>query len=556
MLAITLLALVVANPAHAGTVSRSGTTLVFTSGPGQNETLQVRQTAATVITFDDIVLPITTTAAPNCTLTVGGNITCTGVTWTKVVVDLRDGNDTMTGQAPNAILQVPAEVDGGAGQDQIVGGNVDDILDVGAGGGSANGMLGNDTLRASADGTTFLSGQDGNDTLDATATSATASISASGNAGNDTLRGGAANGTYNGQDGTDTLTGGVGSETLDGGLGADTINGGAGDDLVEGGSTQTANAVSSDGPDTLAGGPGNDALGYRSRSVAVTVDLTQTTNGETGENDVTALDFEAALGGSGNDTLFGNAGRNVLEGRFGNDTIDGRAGTDQLYGQGDADVINGSSDREADLIHCGSTVTTTPAGTDNDVANLDDLDILELLADCETVNRTDPPAPQTPPRLGNAQSNVLRGGPLADLLQGNAGNDTLRGLGGNDLLRGGIGNDLLFGGAGNDDLDGDSGADQLFGDAGNDTLDGGPGRDLLRGGAGTDTLVGGRGVDNLDGGPGKDYLFGNDGARLDVITCTRVNLRNRFQRLQRDVVVASRGDVIVNRAWCARVTFA
>jgi hypothetical protein len=43
-----------------------------------------------------------------------------------------------------------------------------------------------------------------------------------------------------------------------------------------------------------------------------------------------------------------------------------------------------------------------------------------------------------------------------------------------------------------------------------------------------------------------------DGAR-DVVVCTKVNLASCFQRLQRDIVIADRVDVIRNRRWCASV---
>ncbi len=543
----------IAAPAQAGVVARSGSILIFTANANQADDLHVRQVSPTVIVFDDIALPITTTAAPNCTTTIGQNITCSGVAWTRVEVDAGDRNDKVTGQSVNAILQVPLLADGGSGADNLIGGNVDDVLDVGPDGGDASGNLGNDTLRAGSNGSTGLFGGLGDDTLDGTRLNAASSISMIGNDGADMLRGGVANGFLAGDDGPDQLIGGAGSESLDGGAGADTVRGGDGDDSVDGGSTRAGAVRSSDGVDTLSGGPGADALDYRDRTVAITIDLASTTNGETGENDATALDFEAALGGDGADTMFGNSSQNMLRGNDGADTLDGRGATDQLYSGNDGDTINAAADLEADVIHCGASAT--PPGTDTDTANLDHLDILELLADCETVNRADPPAPDTPPVTGNARPNLLTGTGRADLITGLAGNDTLRGLAGNDLLRGGLGNDRLFGGLGNDDLDGDSGSDTLFGDAGNDTLDGGPGRDLLRGGGGIDTLVGGRGVDNLDGGPGKDFLYANDGARFDLVTCTRVNLANRFQRRQRDVVVASRGDVIVNRRWCASVTF-
>jgi Ca2+-binding RTX toxin-like protein len=68
-------------------------------------------------------------------------------------------------------------------------------------------------------------------------------------------------------------------------------------------------------------------------------------------------------------------------------------------------------------------------------------------------------------------------------------------------VTGGGSNDTLSGGIGNDTLSGNGGNDTLIGNAGNDTLNGGEGNDVLQGGAGTDQLNGGAGNDSYVFGP-------------------------------------------------------
>ncbi|MGW8188810.1 family 16 glycosylhydrolase [Sphingomonas hankookensis] len=61
--------------------------------------------------------------------------------------------------------------------------------------------------------------------------------------------------------------------------------------------------------------------------------------------------------------------------------------------------------------------------------------------------------------------------------------------------QGTFGDDLLTGGTGADVMDGRAGNDRMFGGAGNDTLTGGAGNDLLDGGTGADDMAGGDGDD-------------------------------------------------------------
>lgn len=101
----------------------------------------------------------------------------------------------------------------GAGDNDVTGGNGDDVFDGGAG---------NDTLSGGA-GDDRLTGGEGNDLL-------------RGGSGDDTLSGGEGDDVLNGGSGDDVLLGGAGDDQISGGSGDDTIEGGAGDDLLSGGS--------------------------------------------------------------------------------------------------------------------------------------------------------------------------------------------------------------------------------------------------------------------------------------------------------------------------------
>jgi Ca2+-binding RTX toxin-like protein len=543
--------------AHAGVVTREGAGLVFTSSPGQADRLKVRQGTATTILFDDVNLPITTTAA-GCQV-ISNNVYCSNVVWTAVRADLRDEGDLVIASFDDGTsLGVPLQANGGAGEDALIGGVAGDALDPGADGGSAEGRAGNDTLRQSTDDRSSLQGGAGTDTLDARAYTGQVEFAyMNGGDGNDTMRTGSGRAVMFGDLGDDQLVGGAGNDVLDGGPGRDDLAGGAGDDELRGGSIQTGNAFTSDGQDTIAGGAGLDLLSYAQRTTAVTVDLsTPGGDGEAGENDATSTDIENIRGGWGSDTLLGDGQSNDISGGAGADTIDGRGGYDQVRGNADADTIIASGDDVDDFVVCGSTFTTyqppLAEGSDAVTANVDHLDLIAQQGDCETIDRLAPPT--LPQQAGTSRSETLRGTRAADELLGRGGNDIIFGFGGNDRSRGGGGNDRLYGGAGRDDIDGDFGNDRLFGQAGADSLDGGRGADQLLGGPGADSLVGGPGVDRLNGGSGRDFLLARDGSRRDVITCTRTASTPRARR-QRDVVVADRGDVIRNRKFCARVTF-
>ena len=265
-------------------------------------------------------------------------------------------------------------------------------------------------------------------------------------------------------------------------------------------------------------------------------------------------------GGDGNDSLNGGSGNDILRGNQGVDTQSGGAGDDLIDSRGD----------KGDIIACGSGNDTVRADSADSVA-----------ADCEVVDRGEPPPPPPTPGsgpspaatglLGPAETRKLKPGACAtdmlgsavdDLLTGTSQGENLFGLQGNDILRGLQGDDCLFGGIGSDRLTGSDGDDRLLGDdaargisgndslsgnAGSDLLIGGPGRDRLYGGAGDDRVRGGRGRDRLRAGPGRNRLSGGIGndyihsanSRRDSVNCglgrrdrARVDRLDRVRRCE------------------------
>lgn len=105
-------------------------------------------------------------------------------------------------------------------------------------------------------------------------------------------------------------------------------------------------------------------------------------------------------------------------------------------------------------------------------------------------------------------TNVITGGPLANLLIGTSAGDLIHGGGGPDLIIGCDGNDKLYGDNGIDLILGNGGLNELHGGDDTDILIGGNHGDCLYGEDGIDLLIGRGGVDELDGGAGVDVLIG------------------------------------------------
>ncbi|MBO0131658.1 Ig-like domain-containing protein [Agrobacterium burrii] len=107
-------------------------------------------------------------------------------------------------------------VEGGNGDDMLIGTSRKDMLEGGDGDDTMVAGEGNDMVDAGAGNDRVLAGE-GNDVID-------------GGAGNDVLMGGSGNDVISGGAGNDTLNGGAGDDTLSGGTGNDTLTGGSGAD--------------------------------------------------------------------------------------------------------------------------------------------------------------------------------------------------------------------------------------------------------------------------------------------------------------------------------------
>lgn len=316
------------------------------------------------VSYELVATPLTLAMQNATDITVNGSATIvTGVER----VEGGSGDDTLVGQSGHD------ELFGGEGNDTIEGRGGGDILDGGPGfntvsyasaGGAVNVDLGAGTGASPAVDTLHsfrgvITGP-GNDTV--TGTSADESFSLG--AGNDTVNAGAGN---------DSVDGGPGNDLLRGGLGSDSLN----------------------------GGPDVDTATYDERGPSEPVSVTLATpggDGAVGESD-TLNAIENVTGGASNDTLAGDDGPNVLIGGAGLNTLDGLGGDDviqggdqrdvisggpgrdQLFGNGDDDSIN-AFDGEADVVDCGSSL-------DDDAQ----VDASDQVTGCEYSRRGDVPVP-------------------------------------------------------------------------------------------------------------------------------------------------------------------
>ncbi|MFY9294377.1 MAG: M10 family metallopeptidase C-terminal domain-containing protein [Methylorubrum rhodinum] len=273
--------------------------------------------------------------------------------------------------------------------------------------------------------------------------------------------------------------------------------------------------------------------------------------------------IEAAIGGSGNDTIYGNAVGNGLTGNSGNDrifgfdggdTLNGGFGNDMLYGGTGGDSLDGGpgdnrlyGEDGSDTLRSGSGKDYIDGGTGFDYVSYSasnagvtvDLalgKVLDGYASGDTIVGIEG-------AYGSAFADNLSGATTASSLYGGGGDDKLRGLGANDILYGEAGNDTIVGGAGRDIVFGGDGFDTAVfegsagvtvnlvngahaGDAAgdlfssierflgsnyNDTFVGAGAADDFKGRGGVDSLTGNGGADTLEGGAGGDRLDGGDG---------------------------------------------
>ena len=354
-----------------------------------------------------------------------------------------------------------------------------------------------------------------------------------GGAGDDQLFGEAGDDTLLGRDGADILFGDAaylpedlhGNDLLDGGIGADNLSGNAGDDRLFGGADNDSlsggagndQADGGSGDDSVSGGEGDDVLEGRDG-----VDILA------GEGGSDVLD-----GGDGNDELTGGEGDDVLRGDSGADNLDGGAGVDALFGGSGEDVLSGGEGNDVFDGGAGIDVARGGAGDDTYVFGLGYGQ--DLIEDGEGSNRLRFGAGIEPDDL----SATLDGGTLsATIAFGGAGDSATLNMGafqvsGVDFAGGaswGRSEFLRFMpalvSAGSDSAEVLVGNENL-----RNELHGLGGDDDLTGSANDDLLDGGAGADNLDGRAGSDvYLFAASDFDVDALADSQLQARAYLDR--------------------------
>ncbi len=287
----------------------------------------------------------------------------------------------------------------------------------------------------------------------------------------DDLRGGDGNDLLYGNDGDDRLTGGAGTDLMIGGSGDDTfviagteaigdvMRGDDGTDSIEVSGTDAVTLARFDaGPASIEEWHGNGAgvVGTAAGDYLDFSDLTHVSN------------LGPVDGGAGNDWLIGSYAADDLRGGDGNDIIYGMDGNDRITGGAGVDTLDGGAGNDTFVIQDADAVGDVIRGGDG-------TDTIEVAGTGPvTLSRFDAAASSIEAWHGNDAGVV--GTRAADVLDfsallentrlgtvdGGDGNDRLIGSAFADDLRGGNGNDTLIGGAGDDMLSGGSGSDHFI----------------------------------------------------------------------------------------------
>jgi Ca2+-binding RTX toxin-like protein len=353
-------------------------------GEANRVELEPRPAAGPVtVVLHDVGAPVQ--AGPGCHAAGAHTVRCaTGAEHVQLVLDAGDGDDEVS--APwgtvdgggGADTLSGRQLDGGAGDDRLVGTTDSDQLD---GGGGADTLLGGDGADRLKDGddpgapdADSLDGGPGRDAVSYEGRTAGVTLRLPGGAGQGQAgEGDALAGIEEaaGGDGPDVMT----AARVPSGL-AGTLYGGPGDDRVVGGPAR----------DYLSGGTGRDVV-----------------EGGAGADRLHGLEGADLLrGGPGDDVLGGEVGEDGLDGGDGDDRLDGGQQADRLSGGSGGDLVTTALDHFADRATCGS-------GRDRG-----DADPRDRLTGCERVGRRR----SRPPRL--LRSRVDRIAPVLQVRRGRA----------------------------------------------------------------------------------------------------------------------------------------
>ena len=290
-------------------------------------------------------------------------------------------------------------VDGGLGNDTLIGfGGSDDLrggagndnLDGRGGADVMSGGLGNDVYHVDDQGDVVLELANGGvDTvfasidfslagtnLENAAVEGVAGRTLTGNALVNVLTGGQGADTLFGDAGDDKLFGGAGQDLLDGGDGKDSLDGGLGADTMVGGLGSDTYIIDDAGDVAVENaGAGTDTARVSAGTWTMSddVDILIFT-GEGGFQGVGNALANSMTGGAGDDTLSGLAGADKLAGGLGNDILIGGSGADGLTG-------GGGSDRFVFQVAADSAMTSIDRIADFSQANGDLIDLGLIDAD-------------------------------------------------------------------------------------------------------------------------------------------------------------------------------
>ena len=486
-----------------------------------------------------------------------------------LVVNALGGNDMLTASTlVSGIVKVT--LDGGAGNDTLLGSRGPDRLQGGDGDDFVDGQQDTDVALLGAgddsfqwdpgDGSDTVEGQAGSDTLFFFGSNANEKIDVSANGPRVHLVRDVATVTMDLDDvervdvralgGADTIVAGdlrgTDATLIDLDLRGPTGGGdGQGDSVTVNGTAANDTIVVSGAAATGAAVAGLPARVNITAPEGATDSLTLNTLGGDDAADAAGLEANvikfAADGGSGTDTITGSQGDDLINGGDGNDlarmgtgddtfvwfpgddndTVEGQAGFDRM-------LFNGDDANETIVVSANGARVRVARDVTNVALDMDAIERVDVnaLGGADTVTVIDLSGTElTKLNLnlaaaaggGDAQPDkvIVNGTNGDDLIyaMGDASAAAVQGLAAQVTITGGeAANDRLTVNAqdGDDVLDASglgSGAIQL-------TADGGNGGDVLTGGAGNDTLLGGAGDDVLLGGPGADLLDGGTGNNI------------------------------------------
>jgi Ca2+-binding RTX toxin-like protein len=503
----------------------------------------------------------------------GGAVTVSGLSETVTIQHADAGLDqlrVLAGAGDDKIdasclpaNQISLTLDGGAGNDVILGSHGNDTVIGGQGNDVAFLGDGNDTfIWNPGDGSDVVDGQGGFDTLDFRGSNAAETIGISANGGHALFTRDVAAITMD-LDGIERIQfhalGSVDNITVNDLTGTDvkqvaidlTGSNGAGDGAAD---TVTLNATG--GNDHITVASSGASVVVSGLSAQVTIDGAEAANDTLvihglGGND--SIDASALSAGLINLTIDAGDGNDVILGSHGNDTVIGGRGNDSaLLGDGDdtfvwnpgdgSDSVEGQSGFDT-LLFNGAAVNENVTISANggratlvrDVGNVAmDTHGVEAMdfhaldgADTVTVNDMT----GTDVQQLHVDLAASLGGTTGDgkddtvVINGTSGNDaiTLSMVNGALVIEGLASKVVIdhfdptdtirIAGLGGDDvidassLGSDSPKLVIDGGDGDDVLVGGAGNDTILGGAGDDVLIGGPGIDTLDGGPGNNVVI-------------------------------------------------